>query len=472
MPRIPTYTAQTRMTADVADVKTQYQAPLTGGPLSALVPAMQKLNDYYVAQQDLTEKIEAKKETFIIKGEADKFLKQEESNFNEQNAIQNFTNKWNQLTKQKLDGISNVGVRNRIKQNLDLEYGDYVYNIKKQSFKALESESTNTYNSEQNTLAAKYQTYKDNPIIKAQVKSQMLNNASDFTKSMQLSPIDEINKRNAVERDLFLLDLDSVIGTANAKDNFAKMDEAFGASRFVKDDELTKVLFTTYKEKISKIAVKGDPNSDYDRAIQIANEFETLQRASGKKVLTGKLQSDWSDFRQNLLSESVAHEELKTKVVQGTEVNEYSVAQKDILQKTFYNSNFPDLSGQRSVTLAKESGFEYDQRFNQFLAANPNASKLEKKLYAKELSTLLIDKYRDADIANITTFDLQKNKFNIVREKQQIGDLITSYNANPNESNQLKTLAKLNGFKDKNGNPDINGFLKEYQKVIQARQKE
>jgi len=472
MPRIPTYTAQTRMTADVADVKTQYQAPLTGGPLSALVPAMQKLNDYYVAQQDLTEKIEAKKETFIIKGEADKFLKQEESNFNEQNAIQNFTNKWNQLTKQKLDGISNVGVRNRIKQNLDLEYGDYVYNIKKQSFKALESESTNTYNSEQNTLAAKYQTYKDNPIIKAQVKSQMLNNASDFTKSMQLSPIDEINKRNAVERDLFLLDLDSVIGTANAKDNFAKMDEAFGASRFVKDDELTKVLFTTYKEKISKIAVKGDPNSDYDRAIQIANEFETLQRASGKKVLTGKLQSDWSDFRQNLLSESVAHEELKTKVVQGTEVNKYSNDQKDILKSAFYNSIIPDMSGERNITLYKAATEEYDQRFNQFISANPNAPILEKKLYAQELKNLLIDKYTQTEYKNIRAFDLQNNKFNVVRSKQEIADAIAAYNANPDEKNILKTLAKLNGFKDKNGNPDINGFLKEYQKVIQARQKE
>lgn len=472
MPKIPTFTAQTRMTADVADLKTQYQAPLTGGPISQLVPVMQKLNDYYVAQQDLTEKIEAKKETFVIKGEADKFLKQEENNFNEQNAIQNFTNKWNNLTKQKLDSVSNIGVRERIKQNLDLEYGDYVYNIKKQSFKALETESTNTYNSEQNTLAAKYQTYKDNPIIKAQVKTQMLDNATDFVKSMQLSPIDEINKRNAVERDLFLLDLDSVIGTANAKENFTKMDETFGASRFVKDDELSKALFVTYKEKISKIAVKGDPNSDYDKAIQIANEFETLQRASGKKVLSGKLQSDWSDFKQNLLSESVAHEELKTKVVRGAEVNEYSVAQKDILQKTFYNAIVPDLSGQRNKTLATESGFEYDQRFNQFLAANPTASVLEKKLYAKELSTLLIDKYRDADIANITTFDLQKNKFNIVREKQQIADAIAAYNANPDEKNILKTLASLNGFKDKNGNPDINGFLKEYQKVIQARQKE
>ena len=52
MPKIPTYTAQTRMTADVADIKTQYQAPLTGGPIAQLVPAMQKLNDYYVAQQD------------------------------------------------------------------------------------------------------------------------------------------------------------------------------------------------------------------------------------------------------------------------------------------------------------------------------------------------------------------------------------------------------------------------------------
>lgn len=472
MPKIPTFTAQTRMTTDVADLKTQYQEPLTGGPIAQLVPAIQKLNDYYVAQQDLTEKIEAKKETFVIKGEADKFLKQEENNFNETNAIQNFTNKWNNLTKQKLDGVSNIGVRNRIKQNLDLEYGDYVYNIKKQSFKALETESTNTYNSEQTTLGAKYQTYKDNPIIKAQVKAQMLENASDFVKSMQLSPVDEVSKRNAVERDLFLIDLDSVIGTANAKENFTKMDEAFGASRFVKDDELSKALFTTYKEKISKIAVKGDPNSDYEKAIIIANEFETLQRANGKKVLTGKLQSDWSEFRQNLLIESVAHEELKTKVVQGTEVNEYSVAQKDILQKTFYNAIVPDLSGQRNKTLATESGFEYDQRFNQYLAANPSASKLEKKLYAKELSTLLIDKYRDADIANITTFDLQRNKFNIVREKQQIADLITSYNTDPTQPNQLKTLAKLNGFKDKNGNPDINGFLKEYQKIIQSRQKE
>lgn len=472
MPKIPTFTAQTRMTADVADIKTQYQAPLTGGPVSQLVPVMQKLNDYYVAQQDLTEKIEAKKETFVIKGEADKFLKQEENNYNETNAIQNFTNKWEQLTKQKLSDISNSGVRNRIKQNLDLEYGDYVYNIKKQSFKALEAETISTYNTGQNTLAAKYKTYKDNPIIKAQVKTSMLDNASDLVKSMRLSPIDEINKRNAVERDLFLIDLDSVIGTTNAKENFAKMDEAFGASRFVKDDELSKALFVTYKEKISKIAVKGDPNSDYDKAIQIANEFETLQRANGAKVLTGKQQSDWSDFKQNLLTESVAHEELKTKVVRGTEVNEYSVAQKDILQKTFYNAIVPDLSGQRNKTLATESGFEYDQRLNQFLAANPSASVLEKKLYAKELSTLLIDKYRDADIANITTFDLQKNKFNIVREKQQIADLITAYNANPNESNQLKTLAKLNGYKDKNGNPDINGFLKEYQKVIQARQKE
>jgi hypothetical protein len=472
MPKIPTYTAQTRMTADVADIKTQYQAPLTGGPIAQLVPAMQKLNDYYVAQQDLTEKIEAKKETFVIKGEADKFLKQEENNYNETNAIQNFTNKWEQLTKQKLSDISNLGVRNRIKQNLDLEYGDYVYNIKKQSFKALETETISTYNNEQNTLAAKYTTYKDNPIIKAQVKTSMLDNASDLVKSMRLSPIDEINKRNAVERDLFLIDLDSIIGTANAKENFTKMDEAFGAARFVKDDELSKALFVTYKEKISKIAVKGDPNSDYDRAIQIANEFETLQRANGTKVLKGKQQSDWSDFKQNLLSESIAHDEIRTKVVRGTEVNEYSVAQKDILQKTFYNAIVPDLSGERNKTLATESGFEYDQRLNQFLSANPNAPTLEKKLYAQELKNLLIDKYRDADITKITAFDLQRNKFNIVREKQQIADAITAYNANPDEKNILKVYAKLNGYKDKNGNPDINGFLKEYQKVIQARQKE
>ena len=81
MPKIPTFTAQTRMTADVADIKTQYQAPLTGGPVSQLIPVMQKLNDYYVAQQDLTEKIEAKKET-LTKAQKDakaKALKAEQA---------------------------------------------------------------------------------------------------------------------------------------------------------------------------------------------------------------------------------------------------------------------------------------------------------------------------------------------------------------------------------------------------------
>ncbi len=35
-------------------------------------------------------------------------------------------------------------------------------------------------------------------------------------------------------------------------------------------------------------------------------------------------------------------------------------------------------------------------------------------------------------------------------------------------SKPKKDMGKVN----KNGNPDVNGFLKEYQKVIQARQKE
>ena len=44
-------------------------------------------------------------------------------------------------------------------------------------------------------------------------------------------------------RDYFLIDLDPVIGTANAKENFAKMDEAFGASKFVKDDDFLRYIF-------------------------------------------------------------------------------------------------------------------------------------------------------------------------------------------------------------------------------------
>jgi len=480
MPKIPTFIAETRMTTNVADIKTEYQAPLTGGPVASLVPAIQKLNEYYVAQQDLTEKIEAEKETFIIKGEADKFLKQEENNFNEQNAIQNFTNKWNNLTKQKLDGVSNIGVRNRMKQNLDLEYGDYIYNIKKQSFTALETESINTYNSRQNILAAKYQTYKDNPIIKEQIKSQMLNNASDFAKSMQLSPINEINKKNAIERDLLFLDFGQLVGLENGAELIKNLDDSLKNQTLLSDEDFGKGIFNVYNQKIFNLTVKGNPDSDYDRALELVKQLETFERSNGYKVNSGDLSIKINSLKEDLIDEQIQHEDLLLKVGNNKLFFEYS---NDLVKglTTSITDKGLGLPAEFSDEIAAaEIESEYKQRIKNYLFTNADASLAEKKQFAKELTYTLKNIYDDKNIIKNQNRILDENKFNIEEEHQKIINdikLLIEGNLDPDLLDQYKFRAIQQGFfkiiKDKDGKEkkegDVISFINEYLPILESQ---
>ena len=56
----------------------------------------------------------------------------------------------------------------------------------------------------------------------------------------------------------------------------------------------------------------------------------------------------------------------------------------------------------------------------------------------------IIDKYEEIDIEKVTAFNLTDNKFNIVRETEQVEEFYEAYKADPKADNILKTLAKLN----------------------------
>ena len=82
----------------------------------------------------------------------------------------------------------------------------------------------------------------------------------------------------------------------------------------------------------------------------------------------------------------------------------------------------------------------------------------------------IIDKYEEIDIEKVTAFNLTDNKFNIVRETEQVEEFYEAYKADPKADNILKTLAKLNGYVQENGEPDVGAFMNDYVPILESRQ--
>ncbi|MGB1760230.1 MAG: hypothetical protein ACPHOG_05960, partial [Verrucomicrobiales bacterium] len=70
---------------------------------------------------------------------------------------------------------------------------------------------------------------------------------------------------------------------------------------------------------------------------------------------------------------------------------------------------------------------------------NPDASKGEKRAYAFELGSLLKDKYEDADLDVIRSFDMKNgNQFNIVREYNTVLNDVELFALGTLETNKRK----------------------------------
>ena len=185
MPKIPTFEAKGRITAEAAGVRTGIQVSPTATPAAALSKVAKVAEDYYIKKRDTAEKVESAKKVFEIKGELDKYLEAEKENINDEDAINNFKSKYNDYVNQQLGQVKNRRVKTRIQQNLDLELSEYVYNIKKNSYKALETESLKNINNDINSLSGKYAT-SDNSILKVKYKTQAKDKMREFADDFDL----------------------------------------------------------------------------------------------------------------------------------------------------------------------------------------------------------------------------------------------------------------------------------------------
>ena len=463
MPKIPTFTAQGRPTAEAPSVRTGIQISPTATPAAALLPAIKDLEDYHIKKRDTAEKVEAAKKVFEIKGELDKYIEAEKENINDENAINNFKTKYDNYVKQQLGGITNNRVKKRIQQNLDLEYSEYVYNIKNNSYKALETESLTNINNEINSLSGKYAT-SDNPILKVKYKTQAKQKVREFAEDFDL-PKNVLDKKlEAVDRDFLLADIQQFAGKVNGASEIKSLDDSLNGTKFLNDQDFSTGVYNAYNQKISELTIKGDPNSDYDRAVELLDELKEFERSNGYKVKTGDISVKIDSLEQKILNEQISHDKIVRTQGDNKLFYDYANDLKNSLSKSIADPFAqPELQDRLAAVEVEQ---EFDKRMKEYVLANPEATLSEKQAYARSTTYVLKNKYEDNKIEKASTFNLQ----------QSATDIIVQYNDTVNDMKKLAegaldqdTIQSYESLARANGYQDIQSFMNDYLPLLKSQ---
>ena len=471
MPTIPTFTAKGTPTTQVGSVRSNIRVNPKESMAAALAPIGKAAEDYYVKQRDNSDNLEYNKKLLEIQAETDIAVASQKDNPNVEEALANVKLQRDSIVAKALSSTKNRRVRQKIKTGAALEGYKANYEVKIQSSEAFQKDSIEVYNTTQTQIMGKIKTTK-NPILSVQYRKELYFNAEKFNKTHTLGEADLKERIKTIDRVLLLTDAESLIGTENAISKIAKLDNSMNGSKLLPDKVFNKQLYNSYVQKIESIAIKGDPNADYEEAERLLNELQDLKRGNGSKIVSEEREKAFAILKQKTLTESINHDAFVTKIKQGTEFFNYQNEQKKLLESTFFNPMIPTLNKAEDKEKAAEAGMEFESRINQYTSANPDATYFEQQQFARQLRLNLFDKYEDVAIAKLTAFNLTENKFNVVREEGEVLELFEQYKANPEEENTLKTIAKLNGFVEKDGTILMNAFMNEYLPILRSRKRD
>ncbi len=469
MPKIPTFQSTARPTTEVASVTTGIQVSPTSTVAAKLLPASNELANYSIKKRDNEEKLIAKKLILELKSESDKIIESQKDNISEEDSINNWKQTFTPLIKQKTSSITNRRVKKLVENGIDLENSESIYHLKQNSFKAYEKESAKIYNDDINADVAKFKS-ETNPNLKQKYRDQLYLKAELYNEEHMLGSDDYKKRIEAIDSVLLLTDADSLIGTPDAVEKIKELDKDINGTKFLSDEIFNNSIYNSYKQKIESIAIKGDPNSDYEEAERLLNELENFERYNGSKTVSGKREAEFATLKQKILTESVGHDTFVRKIEQGNKFFEYQTEQKKLLESSFFNSFIPTLNKAIDKERAVEAGLEYDARIDLYAQLNKDATYAEQQQYARQLRIDLQDKYEKVTTEQITSFNLEENKFNVIREADKIIEAKNNYIADPKAKNILITMSRLNGYVDEEGNPEVIKFYNDYIKIIKSRQ--
>ena len=481
MPTIPTFTAKGTPTTEVGSVRSTIKVNPKESIAAALAPIGKAAEDYYVKQRDNNDKLKSDKEILLLKAEQTNIIESLKTNPDRDDAINTFNKRFSPLLEKSLLNAPNRRVKNLIKQGMDLGTAESTYLLTINSFKQYQQESVKVYNDKMNSGMAKYKL-SDNAILKAEYITGFKLDAEKFNKEHMLGEFDLKERIKTIDRVLLLTDAESLIGTEDAVSNIAKLDKRMNGSKLLTDEMFSKSLYDSYAQKIESVAIKGDPNSDYEEAERLLDELQTLQRGNGSKIVSGPREKSFAILKEKTLTESINHDAFVIKTAQGAKFFKYQTEEKKLLKRNFFNNIDSNFNKPVNEERALQAEREYESRIDSYLSSieesdtdTEEVSLFAKQQFARQLRFNLIDKYKNIEIDKLTAFNSTENKFNVVREKGEVITLFEQYKANPEAENSLKTIAKLNGFVDEKGNitlSTMNDLMDKYMPILEEREQD
>ena len=296
MPKIPTFTSTAKPTTQVGSVASNLKLSPTQTMASALLPAAQAIDSFYVKQRDNNEKLEAKQKFYEMKAESDKIQKSQANNPDELSAVNTYNQEFGQYRKQQLSQIQNKRVKRKLELLLDSDQAESVYKVKSNSFKAFEQESLSSYNTEQNTLASEY-SLTDDQDLKNIKKQNRIESAIEFENMHEMG-------KPWLEKEIQTINTDSAIFDADvaiANGDYNKAKEILLTAKNVDAEEMQKRIITIEKQKI-----------EYD-----ATGFGVQKMLEGKNPLIGPTIKGTTD----------------KKILEGTDNYLFSLAEKNKLNE-------------------------------------------------------------------------------------------------------------------------------------------
>ncbi len=209
MPKIPTFTATGRPTAEVGAVKSNIQIPLTQTIGTALAPVTKAVTDYAIKQKEISQKLEANKIFFEIQDEVNLIQDELKNDFDEDNSVNNFNQRFKAISDTKLNSINNKGVKSLLQNKLDLEYPEFVSKVKTNSRDALEKQIKFDHDTTQNILSSEY--IFANAKQKTIILDKAVNNEIAYANDVALSDAEKKENINKVKQSYLISDVNNLI---------------------------------------------------------------------------------------------------------------------------------------------------------------------------------------------------------------------------------------------------------------------
>lgn len=447
MPKIPTFEAEQRPTAQVPSIGAQFQVPVekAGSQFGAVAGVLDAASEYYAREQAIKDKTEATKNYLELDLELDKIEKGAIQNIDPSQATDTFKQQFEFLKKEKISGMQNKAAAKILEDKLNLEFVTRSAKVTKGSRDQLDLQFNNTWNTEQQSLMSKYFLTTDENernILKSQIDNNIVNR-NFYTNDGPIKLQEDLKKSNA---SMFEMGIDM---------DFAKKDYKTALTK-LQDVESSKFLTA---EKRMQLYQKG--YKEFQDEIKIENASQIIENGLGFYAKSGQLKDlKKEDLEKAMVKISQKQKPDGTPLYTQPQITELSIKNNisNPIHKEVIRSGFTNIALTGSETMVAKGYETYRDYINQggrnFLQTTMNLDKDEIEFYDRYDFLVSTMKYTPAQ-ASVAIRDIQKNintpefKAKVVSDKkiQSAADSIVSrfgpYNDYENKQFVYNTVARL-----------------------------